>query len=152
MANKKISELAAAVALGATDLFEVVQAGVNVKMTGAQLLAAMQAAIPAAGTPINVQTGTSYALALTDAGKAVEMNNAAANTVTVPPNSSVAFVVGESILVRQMGAGQTTLVAGSGVTIRNPHGTLKLTKQYAAVSLHKRGTDEWCVEGNLAEA
>lgn len=101
---------------------------------------------------INPQTGTTYTLAVTDAGLAVEMNNAAVNTVTVPPNASVAFGVGATILIRQMGAGQTSIIAGSGVTIRNPHGTLKLMKQYASVALHKRGTDEWCIEGNLAEA
>ena len=45
------------------------------------------------------------------------MDNAAANTLTVPPNSSVAFPVGTSIPIRQAGAGQTTIVAGSGVAI-----------------------------------
>ncbi len=101
---------------------------------------------------VNNQTGTSYTLVGTDAGKAVEMDNAAANTLTIPPNASVAFSVGTTILVRQQGAGQTTLVAGAGVTIRNPHLTLKFTTQYSSVSLHKRGTDEWCVEGNLTES
>lgn len=102
--------------------------------------------------PINSQTGTSYTLTLADKGYCVEMNNAAANTLTIPPNSSVAFAINTTILVRQMGAGNTTIVAGSGVTIRNPHATLKLLKQYATVSLHKRGTDEWCIDGNMAEA
>ena len=102
--------------------------------------------------PVNVQTGTAYTLALADAGGCVEMSNAAANTLTIPPNSTVAYGIGTTILIRQMGAGQTTLVAGSGVMIRNPHGTLKLFKQYTSVALHKRGTDEWCIEGNLAES
>ena len=101
---------------------------------------------------VNVQTGTAYTLALTDAGNCVEMDNAAANTVTIPPNSTIAYGVGTTILIRQMGAGQTTLVAGSGVTIRNPHETLKLFKQYTSVALHKRAIDEWCIEGNLAES
>lgn len=101
--------------------------------------------------PVNAQTGTAYTLAVTDIGKAVEMNNAAANTLTIPPNSTAAFAIGATILIRQMGTGQTTIVAGSGVTVRNPHGTLKLLKQYASVALHKRDTDEWCIEGNLSE-
>ena len=105
----------------------------------------------AATMAVNTQTGTAYTLELADAGNCVEMNNAAANTVTIPPNSTIAYGVGTTILIRQMGAGQTTLVAGSGVTVRNPHGTLKLFKQYTSVALHKRATDEWCIEGNLAE-
>jgi len=102
--------------------------------------------------PINSQTGASYTLVLADKGYCIEMNNAAANTLTIPPNSSVAFAINTTILVRQMGVGNTTIVAGSGVTIRNPHATLKLLKQYASVSLHKRGADEWCIEGNMAES
>lgn len=98
---------------------------------------------------LDSQTGVSYTLALTDAGKVVEMSNASANTLTVPPNSSVAFPIGTAVLVRQMGAGLTTIAAGAGVTIRTPRG-LDLAAQYALVSLHKRATNEWCLEGDLA--
>ena len=44
----------------------------------------------AALSAANVQTA-SYTLVAADAGKAVEMDVASANTLTVPPNSSVAF-------------------------------------------------------------
>lgn len=97
----------------------------------------------------NTQTGTAYTLALTDAGICVEMNNASANTLTVPPNSSVAFPVGTQILITQYGAGQTTIAAGAGVTIRQADAKLKLAKQYAQASLVKRATDEWVLSGNL---
>jgi hypothetical protein len=98
--------------------------------------------------PINAQTGTTYTLVVSDAGYCVEMNNASSNTLTVPPNSSVAFPVGTNILVRQMGAGLTTIAAGAGVTIRTPL-TLAMKGQYATASLHKRATDEWCFDGNI---
>lgn len=111
---------------------------------------AIRAAIKAVS--INRQTGVSYVLVLADVGLCVEMSNTSNNTITIPANSSVAFPIGTVILVRQMGVGNTTIVAGSGVTIRNPHATLKLLKQYASVSLHKRGADEWCIEGNMAES
>lgn len=97
----------------------------------------------------NTQTA-SYTLVLGDAAKAVEMNVASANNLTVPPNSSVAFPVGTVIEVLQYGAGQTTVVAGAGVTIRSPGGKLKLAAQYGAAALRKRATDEWVLEGNLA--
>lgn len=99
-------------------------------------------------SPENVQTGTSYTLALTDAFRLVTMNNSSANTLTVPPNSSVAFPVGTRIDIGQDGAGQTTVVADTGVTIRSPE-TLKLRKQWAKATLIKRGTDTWDIEGNL---
>ena len=63
---------------------------------------------------VNTQTGTSYTLVLGDANGLVDTDNGSANTVTVPPNSSVAFPVGTQVLVVQQGAGQTTIVAGSG--------------------------------------
>jgi uncharacterized protein (AIM24 family) len=95
----------------------------------------------------NTQTGTSYTLVLADAGKVIEMNNASANTVTVPPNSSVAFPAGTIINVYRMGAGSTTVVQGSGVTVRNV-GALRA--QYSEASLRKRATDEWVLAGDLA--
>ena len=97
---------------------------------------------------INTQTA-SYTLVLGDADKIVEVNNASANNLTVPPNSSVAFPTGTQIDLVQYGAGQTTVVAGSGVTIRSKGAALKLTGQYSGATLYKRGTDEWVLVGDL---
>jgi len=80
------------------------------------------------------------------------MENSAENTVIVPSVSDVPFDDHISVLVRQQGAGSTTITPASGVTIQNPHGTLNLSGQYAAVSLHYRGSDIWAIEGNLAES
>lgn len=101
------------------------------------------------GVSTNVQTA-SYTLALSDAvNTVVEMNVATANNLTIPPNSSVAIPVGSIIEVGQYGAGQTTLVAGSGVTIRSEGAKLKITGQYGAATLRKRATDEWWASGSL---
>ena len=91
----------------------------------------------------------SYTLALSDAGKIVEISNASANTLTVPPNSSVAFPVGTQVIIIQTGAGQTTLTPGSGVTINSKDGNLKLTDQWSASTLIKRATDTWIAIGDL---
>jgi hypothetical protein len=99
---------------------------------------------------INTQTGVSYTLALADKGKLVETNNASANTVTVPPNSSAAFPVNSRIDLSQYGAGQTTIAAGAGVTIRSAGGKLKLSGQYSAGTLWKRASDEWQLVGDIA--
>jgi hypothetical protein len=98
----------------------------------------------------NAQTGTSYTLALSDLGKVVEMSNAAANTVTVPPNSTAAFAAGSTIYVLQAGAGETSIAAGAGVTIRySVTKGLKISEQWETVMLVKRATDEWVLTGAL---
>jgi hypothetical protein len=91
----------------------------------------------------------SYTLALTDLGKVVRMNVASANNLTVPLNSSVAFPIGSVINIVQVGAGQTTIVAGAGVTLRSENSKLKTKAQYALVGVVKIATDEWVVFGNL---
>lgn len=99
---------------------------------------------------INTQT-SSYTLSLTDSGELIEINSGSANTLTIPLNSTVAFPIGTSINIVQYGSGQTTLAGESvGVTIRSKENKLKLTGQYSAVSLYKRGTDEWVAIGDLA--
>jgi hypothetical protein len=91
----------------------------------------------------------SYTLVLGDAGKMVTMTNASANNLTVPPNSSVAFPVNTRIDVIQYGAGQTTIVAGSGVTIFSSGSKLKLTGQYSGASLWKKASDTWVLVGDI---
>lgn len=98
---------------------------------------------------LNTQTA-SYTLVLSDANKVVEINSASATTLTIPPNSSVAFPIGTMIEVSRMGAGTLTITAGSGVTIRTPGGLLAVSPQYGSVGLRKRATDEWVLAGALA--
>lgn len=98
---------------------------------------------------INSQTGTTYTLVLADAGKAVELSNASPVTLTVPPNSSVAFPTGTVVELARLGAGTVTVAAGAGVTIRSAGGLLGLRVQYSVASLRKRGTDEWVLGGDL---
>lgn len=114
-------------------------------VTAAPLNALIAAESQVAAT---TQAGTTYTLALADQGKVVELTSATAVTVTVPPNSSVAFPVGTVIEFLQYGAGQATLAAGSGVTLRNPS-SLTTRAQYSTVAIRKRDTDEWCANGDL---
>lgn len=112
-------------------------------------LAIAQADITDNGQVVYTTQTASYTLALADKGTVVEMNVASANNLTVPPNSSVPFPLGTITEVFQYGAGQTTIVAGGGVTIRTPIG-LKLAGQYATASLRKRATDEWVLSGDIS--
>jgi len=87
----------------------------------------------------NTQTG-SYTAVLTDAGKTVTMSNASANTVTIPANSSVAYVVGSRINILNLGAGACTPTAGAGVTIS---GTIAALTTNKAAAVIKTATNTW---------
>jgi hypothetical protein len=86
---------------------------------------------------------------LVDAGRVIELNNAASITLTVPPSSSVAFTAGDVIELWQQGLGQVTVAPDVGVTIRSAGAKLKLTGQYSGAALRYRGSDEWVLVGDL---
>lgn len=97
---------------------------------------------------INTQTGTSYTLALVDDGALVQLSSSSANTLTVPTNASVAFPTGTVINFAQVGAGVTTVVAASGVTLNGVvAGEAAVNKQHSIGSLVKTGTNTWLVSG-----
>lgn len=147
MALKKISELPAATTVAGTDVLPVTQGAITNKITVDQV------AGYARRTPINAQAGTTYTLALSDAGKVVRASNAGAVTVTVPPNSTAAIAVGDSIALRQVSTGQIMLSPGSGVTLNIPTGFLGATgRQHSTIAIHKVATNEWDVTGDLAAA
>lgn len=131
---------------GGTTKRKLKLSGANVTMTGSgtntYTFPSYTSTLETTVTLINTQTA-SYTLVLADASKLVYMNVASANTLTVPPNSSVAFPVGTRILVGQYGAGQTTLTPGAGVTIRSAGNKYKTASQYSIATLIKVNTDEW---------
>lgn len=89
-----------------------------------------------------------HTLVLADARTYIRMNVATAHVVTVPLNATVAFPIGTSLTIRQIGAGKTTLAGAAGVTI-NTAETLGLRKQHSTVALKKVAADEWDLTGDL---
>ena len=88
----------------------------------------------------NAQTGTTYTLAATDFTKLVTLSNASPVTVTVPLESSVAWVAGTQLRLMNLGAGVVTVVGAGGVTINGSPLTLG---QYNDGTLTKTGTNAW---------
>ena len=86
---------------------------------------------------------------LTDKGGKIYMNVAGANNLTVVANSIKAFDLETEITVINWGAGQTTIVAGAGVTIYSADGALALRVQYSAATLIKQATDVWLLVGDI---
>lgn len=86
-----------------------------------------------------------YTLVLSDQNNVIEMSIVTtANTVTIPPNSAVAFPINSRIEVVQFNTGVTSIVAGAGVTLRAPNG-LTVPARYNRLRLTKRATNEWYV-------
>ena len=97
----------------------------------------------------NVATKTSnYTLTISDYHSHIRANKSSAISVTIPPNADVALKIGTELQVEQIGSGATTIVAGTGVTIRAEVG-LVLNAQYAVAKLVKVATNEWIAYGSL---
>jgi hypothetical protein len=102
-----------------------------------------------AQSALNAQTGTTYTTVIADASKLVTLTNGSAITLTIPPNSAVAYAVGTKLDFAQLGAGQVTFAQGSGVTI-NSTPTKKIRAQYGAATCIKTATNVWLLVGDLA--
>jgi hypothetical protein len=96
------------------------------------------------------QSTTNYTLQSSDGGTLVQMNSSSPNTLLIPPFGTTPFSNGVQISVAQYGTGQTTISGGTGVTIRSYGNATKLAGQYAGATLHKIGTNEWFLFGNLS--
>lgn len=142
-----ISSKATPVGADKTLLFDSAAADAPVTSTLTQVIDALGLAKKAVAP--NAQTGTTYTLVLTD--QAVTMDNASANTLTVPANAAVAFPVGSIVNVVQKGAGATTITGDTGVTVNGASaGSVSIAAQWQGVSLWKVAADEWIVSGALA--
>lgn len=103
-------------------------------------------------TPTDV-AGTTYTLLATDLGRSVRTSSSSAVTITVPPQSDVAWPTGALIHIRQLGAGQVTVQGGSGVTITPSIGRAAATSgQPSAATLERTAEDEWFLYGDLEES
>ena len=98
----------------------------------------------------NAQTGTTYTLVAGDVNKLVTASNASAITVTVPPS---VYSANDVINVQQIGAGQVTFAAGSGVTITSTGATTaapKLRAQYSSASVICSASNTFTIVGDIA--
>ena len=104
-------------------------------------------------TPINTQTASITLSASFAKDSFVQMNVASANTVTIPPDSTYSYGIGASIDFQQLGAGQTSFVAGAGVTFQaasvNGTAALKFRGQYSVATALKVAANTWAIFGDL---
>jgi hypothetical protein len=102
--------------------------------------------------PSRVETlsATDYTLVITDENAYKRCTSNTAVTITIPPHSTVGFLVDAEITFRQCGAGPVTIVAGSGVTINGVFGFQNATLVPGAVITIKNvAANEWDILGLL---
>ena len=96
------------------------------------------------GISINAGTTSAYTLVAGDANRVVTFS--ATTTLTVPAS---VFSVGDQINLLQTGAGQVTVVAGAGVTLRSESSRVKTRAQYAMATVICIASNEFVVLGNV---
>jgi len=106
---------------------------------------------PATFNVVGPQYLESRTLASADVSKIVKINSSLATTLTVPPDgfSGFTFDVGAQILITQLGLGQVSIVAGSGVSILSEGARVITKARYAVASLIKLSANSWLLSGNL---
>lgn len=108
-----------------------------------------------AGLSVNAQTGTTYTAVKADGlNQIVTMDNAAANTFSIPTDATYNFPIGTTLVVYQKGAGITSINAvTSGTTTVTSAGAVSavpvLARYRAAVAL-KLAANSWTVIGGIA--
>lgn len=148
--SKKISELPAATTpLAGTELVEVVQSGVSKSVPVSELGGGTSTASFA---PVIPEATTSRTLDLADAGAYIRFTHASPSTVTVPPQSSVAWTADTEIHIRRAGAGNMTLTPGAGVTLNAPSGGTLVMTNAMSVTLKRVAADVWDVIGQTEAA
>jgi hypothetical protein len=97
---------------------------------------------------INAQTGTTYEIASTDAGKVITLDNASAIIVDVPSGLGANF----NCTLVQLGAGQVTIQpkAASGVSINSRSNHDKIAGQYGVASLLSYADTTWILAGDTS--
>lgn len=113
-------------------------------------LTAYQGSQGPSGTSYDVTTiTTSTTLSSSHTTKYLVCNSASAINLTVPPSAS--YDTYAEFVIEQRGAGQVTVVAGSGVTIHSTE-TLKSGAQYAVMGLKRTDTNTYVLTGEREAA
>jgi len=108
-----------------------------------------------AGLTVNAQTGTTYTAVKADGLNAiVTMDNASANTFSIPTDATYAFPTGTTLLVYQKGVGVTTIQAvTSGTTTVVSAGAVAaapVLARYKSAACIKIAANSWIVVGGIA--
>ena len=125
---------------------EKTQARTNI--SAAKAVGGVADAIEAA-VVVNAQTDN-YTVALSDVGKDIWITNSSNKTLTIPLQSSVAFVDKSYFFVTRMGTGAVTIAIAAGGGLNSAGGRLKIAEQFTTVMVRRTAQDVWLVTGSLS--
>lgn len=106
--------------------------------------------------PYTQQTsGSAYTLTLSDLWSLIDVTIGSAFTITIPPQSSVAWpsatIAASKIRVRQSNITPVTIVGGAGVGVSPTGGRLAQTRSSGSIiELERTATDNWIISGDTA--
>lgn len=121
--------------------------GMRLSLSGGQLTLA------SGGAAVVQITGAAYTLDLTNMDRFNQCSHTAAQTITIPAQSAVAWPAEIQLEGAQWGAGAVTFVGASGVTVRrNSKITATTDGQYAPWGLKRVGLNEWHLFGQMVAA
>lgn len=103
-------------------------------------------------SPVITESTTARTLALTDAGAFIRFTSASASACTIPPQASVAWPADAEVYIYRDVAGNLTLTAGSGVTLKNPSGGTLVLTNAMGVGLKRIAENVWLVIGQTVPA
>lgn len=95
-------------------------------------------------------TSTSVTLLASHEGCLVTLNNASAQTLTVPQDSTLTWPIGGRVRLMRLGTGQITVVAGSGATVRFANSFDNFRAQYSVCELIKIAANTWVFAGDTS--
>jgi len=100
-------------------------------------------------TYLNVITGTTYTIALSDSGTLIASTNTGTG-LSATPSSSITYPVGFQVGVLQLGSGRLSLSAAGSPVINQANGYYRTTKPYSAATLVYTGTTGWVLFGDVS--
>jgi hypothetical protein len=151
MADTKTTNLPENTSPTLNDLFMMVdvddptmsEAGSNVKVPGTEIVELLLETLAARVQPINVQTGTSYTLTLSDSGALLVFNNAGDIELTIPEDASTDHENGTYFDGIQAGVGQIYFIPEGGIA------SYRTREQGARFKIQKLGDNSWHIGGNI---
>ena len=106
--------------------------------------------LPDRTTALMVARGATHDLQAEYNGKLIKMVNTYNLTITIQPQSTIAYEDEFEVEYVRYGANTVTFAAGTGVTINSVDGMRSISDQYACVSLKRIAENEWLLTGSLA--
>lgn len=105
----------------------------------------------AGGSAISIvtETNTTRTAILSDNNSLIDCTNNSGCTITIPPQSSVAWTTGAIIYAQQSGTLQVSFAAGSGVTFDPDTDSNKTRAKGSIIAMQRKASDVWTSVGDV---